>query len=55
MRHLAFLFSFILLLPAVSYAADDLDQLLQSYSVVTKTPWWGYCNSGQRHSSFAQR
>jgi len=37
MRYLAFLFSFILLLPAVSYAADDLDQLLQGYSVVTKT------------------
>ena len=37
MRYLAFLFGFILLLPVVSYAADDLDQLLHSYSVVTKT------------------
>jgi hypothetical protein len=37
MRYLAFLFGFLLLLPVVSYAADDLDQLLQSYSVVTKT------------------
>jgi hypothetical protein len=37
MRYLAFVFSFLLLLPVASYAADDLDQLLQSYSVVTKT------------------
>ena len=37
MRCLAFVFSFFLLLPIASYAADDLDQLLQSYSVNTKT------------------
>jgi hypothetical protein len=37
MRNLAFIFSFFLLLPAVSYAADDLDQLLQTYAVKTKT------------------
>jgi hypothetical protein len=37
MRHLACAFSFILILPLASYAADDLDQLLQTYAVKTKT------------------
>jgi hypothetical protein len=37
MRNLAFVLSFILMLPLASYAADDLDQLLQTYSVNTKT------------------
>jgi hypothetical protein len=37
MRYLALVFGFFLLLPVVSYAADDLDRLLQSYSAVTKT------------------
>ena len=37
MRNLAFVFSFIFILPLASYAADDLDQLLQTYSVNTKT------------------
>jgi hypothetical protein len=37
MRNLAFVLSLFFILPAVSYAADDLDQLLQSYSVSTKT------------------
>ncbi|MBV9105449.1 MAG: hypothetical protein JO313_05430 [Verrucomicrobia bacterium] len=36
MRSLAFVLSF-LILPLASYAADDLDQLLQNYSVNTKT------------------
>ncbi len=37
MRSLAFVFSFIFILPLASYAADDLVQLLQTYSVNTKT------------------
>lgn len=37
MRHLAFVLSLFLILPVVSYAADNLDQLLQAYSVNTKT------------------
>jgi hypothetical protein len=37
MRSLAFVLSFFLLFSAASYAADDLDQLLQTYSVTTKT------------------
>jgi hypothetical protein len=37
MRYLAFVFGFFLLLPLASYAADDLDRLLQSYASVTKT------------------
>jgi hypothetical protein len=37
MRYLALVFGVFLLLPVVSYAADDLDRLLQSYSAVTKT------------------
>jgi hypothetical protein len=36
-NHLAFVLSFILILPAASYAADNLDQLLQTYAVNTKT------------------
>jgi hypothetical protein len=37
MRHLAFVLSFLFVLPAALYAADNLDQLLQAYSVNTKT------------------
>jgi hypothetical protein len=37
MRHLAFVLSLFFILPVVSYAADNLDQLLQNYSVNTKT------------------
>jgi hypothetical protein len=37
MRNLAFVLSFIFVLPLASYAADNLDQLLQTYSVNTKT------------------
>jgi hypothetical protein len=37
MRHLVFILSFFLILPVASYAADNLDQLLQTYSVNTKT------------------
>src|ERR1700674_5281837 len=37
MRHLAFILSVFLILPVASYAADNLDQLLQTYSVNTKT------------------
>src|ERR1700722_14700054 len=37
MRHLAFILSFLLILPVASHAADNLDQLLQTYSVNTKT------------------
>jgi hypothetical protein len=37
MRHLAFVLSFIFILPMASYAADNLDQLLQTYAVNTKT------------------
>jgi hypothetical protein len=37
MRHLALVLSLYLILPAASYAADNLDQLLQTYSVKTKT------------------
>jgi hypothetical protein len=37
MRHLAFILSFIFILPVASYAADNLDQLLQTYAVNTKT------------------
>jgi hypothetical protein len=37
MRNLAFVLSFFLILPVASYAADNLDQLLQAYSVKTKT------------------
>jgi hypothetical protein len=37
MRHLAFILSVLLILPVASYAADNLDQLLQTYSVNTKT------------------
>jgi hypothetical protein len=37
MRHLAFVLSLFLILPVASYAVDNLDQLLQTYSVNTKT------------------
>jgi hypothetical protein len=37
LRHLALVLSFIFILPIASYAADNLDQLLQSYAVNTKT------------------
>jgi hypothetical protein len=37
MRHLAFVLSFIFILPVASYAGDNLDQLLQTYAVNTKT------------------
>src|ERR1700688_4351567 len=37
MRHLAFALSFLIILSIASYAADNLDQLLQTYSVNTKT------------------
>lgn len=37
MRNLAFVLSFFFILPVASYAADNLDQLLQTYSVNTKT------------------
>jgi len=37
MRLLAFILSLFLILPGASYAADNLDQLLQTYSVNTKT------------------
>ncbi len=37
MRNLAFLLSFLFTFPAALYAADNLDQLLQSYAVSTKT------------------
>ena len=37
MRHLALVLSLYLILPVASYAADNLDQLLQTYSVNTKT------------------
>jgi hypothetical protein len=37
MRHLALVLSFLFLLPLASYAAENLDQLLQSYAVRTKT------------------
>jgi hypothetical protein len=37
MRHLAFVLSLYFILPVASYAADNLDQLLQTYSVNTKT------------------
>jgi hypothetical protein len=37
MRHLAFILSLFLVLPGASYAAGNLDQLLQTYSVNTKT------------------
>ena len=37
MRYLPFLSGFFLLLAVTSYAAEDLDQLLQHYSINTKT------------------
>jgi len=37
MRHLALILGLFLILPVASYAADNLDQLLQTYSVNTKT------------------
>jgi hypothetical protein len=37
MRNLAFAVSFLFILPLASFAADDLDQLLQTYAVNTKT------------------
>jgi hypothetical protein len=37
MRHLALVLSFLFLLPLASYAAENLDQLLQTYAVRTKT------------------
>jgi hypothetical protein len=37
MRYLALIFSFFIVFPLASRAADNLDQLLQSYSVKTKT------------------
>jgi hypothetical protein len=37
MRHLAFVLSFVFILPLASYATDNLDQLLQTYAVNTKT------------------
>jgi len=37
MRKLAFVLSFFFILPLASYAADSLDQLLQTYAVNTKT------------------
>jgi hypothetical protein len=37
MRKLAFVLGFIFILPLASYAANDLDQLLQTYAVNTKT------------------
>ena len=37
MRKLAFILSFFFILPIATYAADNLDQLLQAYSVNTKT------------------
>jgi hypothetical protein len=37
MRQLALVLSLYLILPVASYAADNLDQLLQTYSVNTKT------------------
>src|ERR1700759_5638471 len=37
MRNLAFVLSFFISFPAVIYAADNLDQLLQNYAVSTKT------------------
>ena len=37
MRNLAVVLSFIFVLPLASYAADNLDQLLETYSVNTKT------------------
>jgi hypothetical protein len=37
MRHLPLFLSLLFFLPAGSYATDNLDQLLQSYSVNTKT------------------
>jgi hypothetical protein len=37
MRHLAFVLSFLFVLPVALYASDNLDQLLQTYSVNTKT------------------
>jgi hypothetical protein len=37
MRHLALVLSFLFLLLPASYAAENLDQLLQTYSVRTKT------------------
>jgi hypothetical protein len=37
MRYLAFVFSLVFLLPVASNAANDLDQLLQTYAVNTKT------------------
>jgi hypothetical protein len=37
MRHLALVLSFLFLLPLASYAGANLDQLLQTYAVRTKT------------------
>jgi hypothetical protein len=37
MRHLAFVLSFFFVLQVASYATENLDQLLQAYSVKTKT------------------
>jgi hypothetical protein len=37
MRNLAFVLGFIFVLPLASYAASNLDQLLQTYAVNTKT------------------
>jgi len=37
MRHLGFVLSFFFILQVASYAAENLDQLLQTYSVKTKT------------------
>jgi hypothetical protein len=37
MRKLALVLSFFIILPLASYASDNLDQLLQTYSVDTKT------------------
>ncbi len=37
MRNFAFVLGFIFILPLASYAADNLDQLLQTYAVNTKT------------------
>ena len=37
MRKLAFAISFAFILPLASYAAENLDQLLQTYAVNTKT------------------
>ena len=37
MRHFAFILGLFLILPGASYASENLDQLLQTYSINTKT------------------